>query len=386
MRICFLYESAFTLGGIQRCITMLSNYLVNKGYDVSIICTRTKVKEDRELYGLDNKVKVIFTNKKSILKKVIYRLLIFLKKLNHKFKFLHKETLNFIYSFLYKKDIEKILAEKSFDIVIGCGGFYTKLLSLIKNETIKKIGWQHSSYDRYFNVHFLNEDEIVQEMFENIDEYIVLTIDDKEKLKNLKKVETKVIYNPIGFKQENKSNLENKKFIALGRLNKLKGFDLLIDSFYEFNKKNKEWTLDIVGEGSEKESLEEQIKKLNLQKFVRVLPRTNKVKEVYQEASVYCMSSRAEGWGLVILEAMESGLPIISYDMPCIREIAQDDEVVIIENGNYKEYAEAMLELAERKDKRENLAKKSIEIAKRFSIENIGKQWEKLFEELESTK
>ena len=84
MKVCFLYESVFTLGGIQRCITTLANYLVDKGYDVSVICTNTKVKINREIYGLDKNIKVIYTKKRNILKKIINKSLQFLNKVNYK--------------------------------------------------------------------------------------------------------------------------------------------------------------------------------------------------------------------------------------------------------------------------------------------------------------
>ena len=244
MKICFLYESVFTLGGVQRCITILSNYLVNKGYDISVICTNTKVPLNRETYGLDEKVKVIFTKKQNIFRKVINRSLQLIRKLNYRTKILKKHTkiLDYVYYYYYGKYVQNIVDKEKFDIIIGCGE-YAKLISLLKREGIKKIGWQHSTYDAYFNSKnrfFWNEDASIDKMFKILDKYIVLTLDDKMKLKKLKNLDSQIIYNPIGFKQEEKSELENKKFLALGRFNKVKGFDSLINNFKEFNKLNKQ--------------------------------------------------------------------------------------------------------------------------------------------------
>ena len=95
------------------------------------------------------------------------------------------------------------------------------------------------------------------------------------------------------------------------------------------------------------------------------------------------MASHKEGFPLVVLEAIESGLPIISYDMPCIREIfINGNEGIIIENRDDKKYVDAMIELANSKNKREEIAVNAINRAKDFSMENIGKQWEELFKEL----
>ena len=214
-------------------------------------------------------------------------------------------------------------------------------------------------------------------MFENLDKYIVLKDADRQKMLKYEKDKIIRIYNPVGFKQEKKSSLENKKFLALGRLSEEKGFDILINNFKEFNKQNKEWTLDIYGEGPKRKQLEEQVKNLNLGDYIRIMHRTNDVKEKYKEASVYCMSSYSEGLPMVILEAMESGLPVIVYDLPCVKEVFNNNEEgIIIEDRNDEEYVKAMLELANDLSKRKEFAKNAINRAKDFSIENIGKQWE----------
>ena len=387
MKICFLYESVFTLGGIQRCITILSNYLANKGYNVSVICTNTSVPLNRKTYGLDEKVKVIFTKKQNIFRKVINRCLQSIRKLNYRTKILKNNTkiIDYIYYYYFGKYVQKIVDKEKFDILIGCGE-YAKLTSLINNDSVKKIGWQHHTYDTYFNLKnrfFYNENASIDEMFENLDEYVVLTLQDKEDLKKLKNIDSQVIYNSIGFKQKEKSKLENKKFLALGRLDKVKGFDVLINNFKEFNKINKEWTLDIAGDGPERENLEKQVQNLQLEEYVNIFHRKENVKEMYKQASIYCMTSHKEGWGLVTLEAMESGLPVIAYDMPCMKEIfINNNEGIIIENRDNEKYVQEMLELANSKDKREKIASNAIKRAKDFSIENIGKQWEELFKEL----
>ena len=392
MKVCFLYESVFTLGGIQRCITTLANYLVDKGYDVSVICTNTKVKINREIYGLDKNIKVIYTKKRNILKKIINKSLQFLNKVNYKTGILKNniKIIDFIYYYSFGKYIQEIVDKEKYDVLICSGVKYIKVGSLIKGNNMIKIGWQHSSFDSYYNSRnkiFWNQDASVKKMFQDLDAYVVLTLDDKMKLKNIKNLDSYVIYNPIGFKQKEKSKLVNKKFIALGRLSKVKGFENLINNFKEFNKVNKEWTLDIYGDGIEKENLEKQINELELNNYIKILPRNNNVKEIYKEASIYCMSSYAEGFPLVILEAMESGLPIITYEMPCINEIFKNrNEGIIIENRDGKKYVEAMFELADSLDKRKKIASRAIERTKDFSIENIGRQWEELFKELEDNK
>lgn len=380
MKICFLYNSVFTLGGIQTCITTLANYLIEKKYEVSIICTDSKTPINRNTYGLDKGIEIIFVKKPNIIKKVINKILKFFYKFKRK-KY-NEKILEFYYYFLYGKEIEKIINKNKFDIIISSDSHHNVLLSLLNINFGKKIAWQHHCYDRYFNLHYYNKDELIKKMFSNLDRYIVLIDDDKEKLKKFKGYDSTRIYNPTRFRQEVKSNLQNKKFIAVGRLNNLKGFDILIKNFKEFNKQNKEWTLDIYGEGVERENLIKLVKDLELTEYVKINHKAENIKQVYQEASIYCMSSRLEGFGMVVLEAMESGLPVISYNLPCIKEIIRDNEGVIVPYGADSEYVNAMLDLANNKQKRQEISKKAIERAKDFYIEQIGPQWEKVFNNL----
>ena len=385
MKICFIYYSIFSLGGIQRCITDLSNYLVNNGYEIYVICTDSNIKIDRKMYGLSEKVKVILLKRPSLWDRFKKKIA---KGISKFFKIFDKEkALAWIYS-IYNKQISKIIEKEKINIVIGCSSFHSVAVALLKNKGIKKIGWQHNCYERLFNTKnkdFYNKSNIVNKMFRNLDKYVVLTNDDKEKLKKYK-YDDKIIriYNPVGIIQEQKSNLEQKKFLAIGRLCKAKGFDALINNFKEFNKYNKEWKLDIVGEGEERKKLEQLIKKLELKDYVRILHRTNDVKSLYKEASIYCMTSYVEGLPLVILEAMESGLPIIVYELPFVNEIfISKNQGIIIKNRDNGKYVKAMLELAKNKEKREKIAKNEIERIKDFNMRTIGMQWEDLFIKLQ---
>ena len=124
------------------------------------------------------------------------------------------------------------------------------------------------------------------------------------------------------------------------------------------------------------------VKELELTQYVKIHQKTNNIKNIYQESSIYCMSSREEGMPMVILEAMESGLPIISYNLPCISEIIRDGEGIVVPIGDDRAYINGMLELANSKQKRIEISKRAINRAKDFYIERIGLEWEKLFKDL----
>ena len=157
-----------------------------------------------------------------------------------------------------------------------------------------------------------------------------------------------------------------------------KGFDLLIEAFNIFAKNNKEWTLDIVGEGVEEPLYRKMIADYKLGGRITLHPFTNNIQQYYTNAQVYVLSSRWEGFGLVLVEAMAHGLPIVSSDLPTSKEIMGDFGMYFT-NGNVNELAEQLDNAAEIEwDKK---SEEAIQIAQRFNIQHIIEQWNKIIYE-----
>ena len=158
---------------------------------------------------------------------------------------------------------------------------------------------------------------------------------------------------------------------------------MIIDMFYEFHKKNKEWKLDIVGEGELRENLEKKIKRYKLEKFVKLRKYTDNIEKYYLNSSVYLMSSLYEGWGMVIGEAIEFGLPVISFNISSAPEMIQDKyNGYIIENYNQEKYIECMLNLAQNNKLLKKMGKNSRDISKKKTNKLVAKNWIKLFEKI----
>ena len=135
--------------------------------------------------------------------------------------------------------------------------------------------------------------------------------------------------------------------------------------------------MDIVGEGIEENLYKELIQKYSLENKVTIHPFTNQIQDYYSNAQVYVLSSRWEGFGLVLVEAMAHGLPVVSSDLPTSKEI-MGDFGLYFKNGD-------MTDLAERLEEATHIdwSKKSQEafdIAKRFDINNILSRWKELIE------
>ena len=110
----------------------------------------------------------------------------------------------------------------------------------------------------------------------------------------------------------------------------------MIKAFHLFAQKNQDWSLDIVGEGPEEEMYKELISQYGLGKRIVLHPFTNHIQEYYSKAQIYVLSSRWEGFGLVLLEAMAHGLPVVSSDLPTSLEI-MGDFGIYFKNGDIEE-------------------------------------------------
>jgi len=187
-----------------------------------------------------------------------------------------------------------------------------------------------------------------------------------------------VIYNPLTLIPGKMSEGNSHRFLAVGRFShRHKGFDLLIEAFHIFAQLDSDWKLDIVGEGVEEELYRSLIQKYHLEDRVFIHPFTNNIQYYYSKAQVYVLSSRWEGFGLVLIEAMAHGLPIISSDLPTSIEI-MGDFALYFKNGDIKELAQK-LEAATELNWEEK-SEEALRIANRFSTNQIIEKWKQVIE------
>jgi len=125
------------------------------------------------------------------------------------------------------------------------------------------------------------------------------------------------IYIPhtLTFQADKKNSLSSKIMLNVGRLTGDKQQALLIKTWANIKNK-KGWKLWIVGDGEEECNLRSLINDLSIGDTVSLFPATKKIREIYQQASCFILTSRCEGFGMVLLEAMAFGIPCISFDCP----------------------------------------------------------------------
>ena len=384
MKIAFFMSTPFVLGGEQRVVSVVSNILIGKGHDVSIICTNTKCEENYDLYKLDKRVKIVKIHENGILRKIQNIIYKGIRKIN-RYTGIVKNNLKIQEHFWVegnvKENLVKIINENDFDVVIGIAGYKSITLSMIKDKiNAKVIGWQHNSFDAYFrnkNKYHYNQDIMFKKYIPNLDAYVVLTKQDKIKMKNELNVECVTIYNPKSFISEEVTPMNKKIFLAAGRFTYAKGFDMLIDSFAIFAKENKDWNLIFVGKGEEENKIQEKIEAYNLNDRIEMHGFTDNIQEYFLNSSCMLLPSRWEGMPMILLEAMEMGMPVIAYKIPVVEELLINEEDSLLVNMfDVEDYAKKMLQFANDEELRKKLAKNIKEKSKIFNYEKIGKEWD----------
>lgn len=219
------------------------------------------------------------------------------------------------------------------------------------------------------------------------DRLVTLTVGDADEWGRHISSEIGVIPNPLTYYPlvlEKKSLDRQYRIISVGRLEDVKGFDLLIDAFSLIYDKCPKWKINIFGEGSCEKKLRMQIASKGLEECIIINPPTAKIYEEYYQSDIYVLSSRHEGMGMALVEAMSCGLTCVAFNCKYgPTEILLNRETgLLVEDGNVLELARAMLWLIEHPDERLRMGSAARESSKKYSKEIIMQHWVELFNKL----
>lgn len=357
MNINFLITDITLNGGIERVTVNLANLFSGRGHSVTIISLFHA--NSTFFFNIDKNVQVLFVTDESYdIKKNRFSSILYASwKLKLYFK---------------KKTISKD------DVIVG-QAFLCNILLWITAKRKRVFACEHLKYGVY---------SPLIRMFRNViysafSQVIVLTDNDRERFgRHISLEKVSVIPNMVVAKTENSPNLNEKKIIAAGRLHYQKGFDLLIRAMKIVAKKHPDWTLNIFGEGELHESLEKDIEMSNLLNIVYLRGSSRNIYDEYAHSSIFVLSSRYEGFVMVLLEALAIGLPAVSFNCPeGPAEMLSEGGGILVEPENVEKLSEALNYMIEHKDFRVKCVEIKDRIRERYSPEKIYSLWMNIFQE-----
>ena len=377
LKIVYITPALYMAGGVERVLTLKANYFAEHfGYDITIILTEGKGKT--LFYPLSDKIKVINLNigfEELWTCTFAQKILVYLKKQRQ-----------------FKKALTNVLMSIQPDITVSLLRREINFINGIKDGS-RKIGELHVNRANYRNFE-TNDSNFIKNIFakfwmcslvsklKKLDHFVVLTEEDKSAWPELQNI--CVIPDPLSFVPNQVSRLSEKRVIAVGRYVYQKGFDLLLQSWAKIEKQFPDWEMAIFGDGN-REPYQRQMKELGIDSSrCHLNGPTAEIQKEYVKSSVFAFSSRFEGFGMVLIEAMACGLPVVSFACPCgPKDIVRDGEDgFLAENGNVDALAAKLSMLMNDTFLRNTMARAAVRNVQRFSMAKIAEQWKSLFDGL----
>jgi glycosyltransferase involved in cell wall biosynthesis len=375
MKIAYLHHSMITTGGVERMIVNKADYLADKkGFDVCIITT------DQSglplVYPVSEKVKHYDLG------------------VNFYSRYRYPRGLRDVYRLVLRKRylqlLEALLKELKPDIVICSTYDFTNLCPSVNDGSIKIV---ESHIAKEFTIddphHPLILKYLTESLYRKVERFVengnfLVTLTNMDS-KHWSKITRKaVIPNFLPFYPEKVSTCLNKQVLAVGRLERQKGFDWLVEVWDIIAKKHPDWTLKLYGKGEMKNQLVSRILELGLEKSFLMLEPVSNIADKYAESAIYVMSSRYEGFGMALIESMACGTPVVSFDCPNgPTDIIQDGvDGLLAKTGNIADLAEKVCYLIEHEEERVKMGQVARENVRSYLPEPIMQRWIDLFETL----
>ena len=376
-KIVFCTPALYSAGGVERMISVKASYFAEQyGYNITVIVTEGKGSDC--FFPISDKVNII--NYELGFEEL------------WKMPFLKKVLVYILKQRQFKKRLKADLKRLKPDFVVSTLRREINFLHKINDESLI-IGELHVNRANYRNIGSESAN-IFQKLFsylwlqslinnlQKLDKMVVLTnwaLKDWPELNNVVKIS-----DALPFKIDSRSKLISKRIISIGRYAYDKGNDLLLQVWSIIEKKYPEWSLYIYGNGN-KEPYKHQLIDLGIdQQRCRLYGTTSNVKKEYLSSSVFVSPSRFEGFGMVLIEAMACGVPVVSFDCENgPRSIITDGENgFLIPPFDIQTFADKIILLMENVELRQQMGDNAQKTAFQYDIDKIGLKWKQLFDDL----
>jgi len=379
MRIVYTYPAFINVGGADKIIINKANYLADKfGYEVYLITDSQNGL--KPFFHVSDKVRMIDLG----------------INFYQQYQYTPLKRL-WVYQTLmskYKREMKRVLADIRPDILISTFTRDAKLVGLYKQYAKATIAEVHTTKSNiralpelrrkgfpYTLLAFYMEHQL-NNSAKQYDELIVLNTLEEELWKPVRKV--RIINNAVQIYPKEQNTLTAKSVIFVGRAEYEKGPDRLIEVWRIVAQKHPDWTVRMFCTGSMLDGLKAKVKEYSIEQQVLFMPATKDMEREYMNSAMCLMTSRFEGFPVVLQEAMGCGLPCLSFNCPSgPRHIITDQEDgYLVENGNIEAMADKVCELIENEGLRRQLGLNAKQNIARYSEEKIMGQWKELFEQL----
>ena len=353
MRISFVIPDVTRNYGTERTTSLLANTFAAHGHEVSILSV---FKEKKSLsFPLDDRVCVYY---------------LVPERYTHRVSWwsIFRQYARAIIA------IRRYYREHPVDVIIG-QSFLSCFFLWMSGNARKAFACEHYKYGVYNRPirAFRNW------MYRRFRQVVVLTENDAREYQS-RQISVSVIPNMLSFPIADFHQLDNKRMISVGRLHPQKGYDLLLRALVPVFKKYPDWRIDIYGEGDDRPILERLREDLELMRYVRFVGFSSDIRKEYLRSSFYVMSSRFEGFPMVLLEAIACGLPVVSFDCPSgPSALLKGEAGLLVEPENIAALSAAIIRMIEKPELREAYARKGREAALAYTPDAICRKWELLF-------
>jgi len=373
MKLIYFAPVLHCSGGLERTLTDKANYLVGRGHEVMFLTY--KQGQNKMFYDLDSRVLQVDVDCPVY---IIYRQP-FYARLGCYLQMKRQ----------FRERVGRVLEEFCPDvIVITIPNTQDFIFDMMEVAHDKKIVIE----SHLASIHHMTGKALTERLLSMLypsnrtirrsDLLIALTERDADYWRRQRVPHVKVIPNPSTYYNDELQIVgkAKRRIIGVGRLYFQKRFDRLIDAFSLIAAHYPEWSVDIYGEGSLQDELQARIDRLGLTGRIRLMSVTHDIISEYQRSEFFVMSSDFEGFGLVIIEAMSCGIPVVSTDCPFgPSEIIEDGSTGLLAKMDAEDLAAKMEWMITHEVERQQMGLAAHQAAARYSQDRVMPQWEQAY-------